>query len=73
MTRRDGIQQKINVFTLDSLMPENHYLRDVVRLVDFSFIYDLMAPLYSTGGAPSLDPVLAIKMLLLGFMEGIVI
>ena len=71
MTRRDGIQQKINVFTLDSLMPKDHYLRDVVRLVDFSFIYDLMAPLYSAVGAPSLDPILVIKMLLLGFMEGI--
>jgi len=71
MTRRDAIQQKICVVTLDSLMPKDHYLRDVDRLVDFSFIYDLMAPLYSAVGAPSLDPVLVIKMLLLGFMEGI--
>ena len=71
MTRRNGVQQKISVVTLDSLMPEDHYLRDVARLVDFSFIYDLVAPLYSAVGAPSLDPVLVIKMLLLGFMEGI--
>ena len=71
MTRRDGIQQKISIVTLDALMPKDHYLRDVDRLVDFSFIYDLMTPLYSSVGAPSLDPVLVIKMLLLGFMEGI--
>ncbi len=71
MTRRNGIQQTFCVVTLDSLVPQDHYLRDVVRLVDFSFIYDLAAPLYSAVGAPSLDPVLIIKMLLLGFMEGI--
>lgn len=71
MTRRNGIQQTFCVVTLDSLVPQDHYLRDVVRLVDFSFIYDLVAPLYSAVGAPSLDPVLVIKMLLLGFMDGI--
>ena len=38
MTRRDGIQQTISVVTIESLMPKNHYLRDVARLVDFSFI-----------------------------------
>lgn len=71
MTRRNGIQQTFSVVTLDSLVPEDHYLRDVARLVDFNYIYDLMTPLYSSVGAPSLDPVLVIKMLLIGFMEGI--
>ena len=27
-------------------VPENHFLRKVDRAVDFSFIYDLCAPLY---------------------------
>ena len=71
MKRRNGIQETFCVVTLESLVPKDHYLRDVARLVDFSFIYDLVAPLYSAVGAPSLDPVLVIKMLLLGFMEGI--
>ena len=71
MKRRNGIQETFSVVTLESLVPKDHYLRDVALLVDFSFIYDLVAPLYSAVGAPSLDPVLVIKMLLLGFMEGI--
>ena len=61
MKRRNGIQETFSVVTLESLVPKDHYLRDVVRLVDFSFIYDLVAPLYSDVGAPSLDPVLVIK------------
>ena len=70
MTRRDGIQQTISVVTIESLMPKNHYLRDVARLVDFSFIYDLVAPMYSDVGKPSIDPVIIVKTLLLGYMEG---
>jgi Transposase and inactivated derivatives len=58
--------------TLDELMPNDHYLRDVARFVDFNFIYDLVAPLYDPeSGRPSIDPVLLIKLPLLQYLEGI--
>ena len=29
--------------TLDDLVPQDHYLRDIATYVDFDFIYDLVA------------------------------
>ena len=42
--------------TLESLMPEQHFLRDLDRLVDFDFIYEKVDALYSHTGRPSIDP-----------------
>ena len=39
--------------------------------VNFSFIYDKVSHLYSKVGRRSLDPVMLIKMLLLGYLYGI--
>ena len=39
MTRRDGVQQKMLCVTLESLMPQEHFLRRLDSLMDFSFIY----------------------------------
>ena len=52
-------------------MPCEHFLRDLARLVDFDFIYGLVAPLYSDVGRPSVDPVIIVKSLLLGYLYGI--
>ena len=71
MDRSTGIQQKMLYVTLESLMPEKHFLRDLDRLVDFSFIYDLVEPLYSYTGRRSIDPVVIVKMMLLGYLYGI--
>lgn len=47
MTRRDGVQQKMLCVTLESLMPEEHFLRRLDGLMDFSFIYQRVESLYS--------------------------
>ena len=40
MLKRDGDKQlKMTFLTLEELMPEKHFLRDLERCVDFSFIY----------------------------------
>ena len=39
--------------------------------MDFSFIYDIVEPLYARVGRPSIDPVLLVKKLLLGYFYGI--
>ena len=39
LNRSSGKQDKLIVTTLEQLMPEEHFLRDLERLVDFSFIY----------------------------------
>lgn len=71
MNRREGVQQKMLCVTLESLMPEQHFLRDLERLVDFDFIYEKVDALYSHTGRPSIDPVVIVKMMLLGYLYGI--
>ena len=72
MLKRDGDKQlKMTFLTLEELMPGKHFLRDLERCVDFSFIYDIVEPLYARVGRPSIDPVLLVKMLLLGYLYGI--
>ena len=71
MDRQHGAQQKMLCVTMESLMPEKHFLRDVDRLVDFSFVYDKVASLYSNTGRRSVDPVVIVKMMLLGYLYGI--
>ena len=65
------IQSKIVITTIDKLMPERHFLRDLDRHIDFSFVYGKISHLYSHTGRPSVDPVVLVKMLLLGFLYGI--
>ena len=52
-------------------MPKEHFLRDLEKYVDFRFIYDKVKDLYSNKGRPSIDPVMIIKMLLIGYLYGI--
>lgn len=72
MMKRDGSKQlKMTFLTLEELMPESHFLRNLEQCVDFSFIYDIVEPLYAKVGRPSVDPVLLVKVLLLGYLYGI--
>ena len=71
LKRETSKQMKMTLLTLDELMPEKHFLRDLENTIDFSFIYDLVESLYAAGGRPSVDPVVIIKMLLVGYLYGI--
>ena len=53
---------------IELLIPENHLLRKIERMVSFDFIYDLLAPYYPATGRPSVDPVSMFKMLLIGYL-----
>ena len=71
LKRETSKQMKMTLLTLDELMPEKHFLRDLENTIDFSFMYDLVESLYAAGGLPSVDPVVIIKMLLVGYLYGI--
>ena len=70
MGRRDG-QMAMVFVDMKSLIPENHLLRKIDRIISFEFIYDLLAPYYPSIGHPSVDPVCMFKMLLVGYLYGI--
>lgn len=71
MNQRDGVQGKLVFVNLEQLMPAEHFLRDLERAIDFNFIYEKVQHLYSKQGRRSIDPVLIVKMLLLGYIYGI--
>ncbi len=58
-------------FSLDDRVPADHLLRQVAAVVDFSFVRRLTARFYSHVGQPSVDPVVLVKMALIGYLYGI--
>ena len=72
LTERQGYQIQMHSVTIEDLVPECHLLRKVERLVKWGFIYEAVRGLYSdTVGRPSIDPVMLVKYLLVGFLYGI--
>jgi len=53
---------------LDSLVPEDHFLKRLDGLVSFDFVRDITKSYYSHTGKPSIDPVVLVKMLLVGYL-----
>ena len=72
LKQRREKQQQMELVIMEQMVPENHFLRKVDRAVDFSFIYDLCAPLYcADNGRPAIDPEILFRMLLVGYLYGI--
>ena len=71
MTRSPEKQCRLLAVTMEELISENHFLRKLDAAISFDFVYDIVAPLYSAQGRPSIDPVILVKMLLLGYLYGI--
>ncbi len=72
MTKNTHKQMKFHMITIESMVPEDHLLRKVADRIDFSFIYELTENLYChNNGRPSIDPVILVKYLLIGFLYGI--
>ena len=53
---------------LKHYVPKNHLLVKIDKAIDFSFIYDETECLYINHGTDSIDPVVAFKMLLIGYL-----
>src|ERR1700756_315567 len=72
MGRRSRDQgQLFYEFHLDEMVPADHLVRKVGALLDLSWVYRALAPHYSAIGRPSIDPVLMIRMLILGYVFAI--
>lgn len=65
-------QTELEMVTLEGLVPKDHLLRKIDRVIDFSFIHDRVAGLYCPdNGRPPLDPTLMFKALFVGYLFGI--
>ena len=58
-------------FSLETLVPEGNFYRQVETCIVLSFVRDLVCHLYSAFGRPSIDPVVFFKLQLIAFFEGI--
>ncbi len=58
---------------LRDLIPDDHVLKRVNRVLDLSWLRDEVRDLYNEAeGRPSIDPESAVRLMLAGFFEGIV-
>ena len=57
--------------SLEDLVPECNFYRQVERSIDLSFVCELADEFYSSMGRPSIDPVVFFKLQLIAFFEGI--
>jgi transposase len=58
-------------FILEERIPAEHVLRQIDRVVDFSFVRSVVAPRYGRNGHESLDPALVLRLLFLCFFENV--
>jgi transposase len=58
-------------FNLDEGVPDEHSVREVAPVLDLSWVHSELAPYYPRLGRPSIDPVLMIRMLIIGYVFGI--
>ena len=54
-------------FRLDEAVPHDHLVCKIDAVLDLSWVYAELAPHYPTLGRPSVDPVLMIRMLVIGY------
>jgi transposase len=72
MGSQDGEQEQLFYsFSLEDHVPKDHLLRGIDRFLDLSELRGQLAPFYSHTGRPSIDPVLMIRMLVIGYSFGI--
>src|SRR5881398_2485362 len=66
--RKDGQGQFFYAFNLDEVVPPDHLVRQIDGVLDLSWVHKELAPYYSHTGRPSIDRVLMIRMLIVGYV-----
>ena len=55
-------------FRLSDAVPGDHLVRRIADVLDLSWVHRELAPYYPKVGRPSIDPVLMIRMLIIGYV-----
>jgi transposase len=72
MGRRErGQTQFFYAFDLDRAVPTDHLVRRIDGILDLDWVHKELVPYYSHTGRPSIDPVLMIRMLIVGYVFAI--
>lgn len=72
LERAQNLRNNLQVVDLEGMVPQDHLLRKIDRVVDFNHIYDWVEHLYcEDNGRPAVDPVILVKMVLIQHLYGI--
>jgi len=72
MGRHDRDQEQLFYsFCLDEAVPDDHLVRAIAAVVDLSWVHAALASYYPHLGRPSIDPVLMLRMLIVGYVFAI--
>jgi transposase len=58
-------------FCLEEVVPDDHQVRAIASVLDLSWVYGELSSHYPALGRPSINPVLMIRMLILGYAFGL--
>jgi transposase len=64
-------EQLFYSFRLDDVVPADHLVRAIAAVLDLSWVHAELASYYPKIGRPSIDPVLMIRMLVVGYVFAI--
>ena len=69
--RKDNRREPV-ITDVDALVPKDHLLRKIDRVMDYEWLYERLEPYYChDNGRPGTDPVVLIKMVLIQHLYGI--
>lgn len=69
--KKDG-RKDVVITDLDALVPKDHLLRKIEKVMDYDWLYKRLDPYYChDNGRPGTDPVVLIKMVLIQHLFGI--
>ena len=72
LREHDNRQIGMEFVSIEELVPQDHLLRKINRVIDFEFIREKVKGLYcADNGRPAIDPVVLFKMLFLGYLYGV--
>jgi transposase len=69
--KQGGQGQLFYEFRLDGAVPDDYLVRKIRGVLDLSWVYAELTPYYSEIGRPSIDPVLMMQMLIIGYVFAI--
>lgn len=65
-------RQDVVMTDTEALVPKDHLLRKIEKVMDYEWLYRLLAPYYChENGRPGIDPVILVKMVLIQHLFGI--
>ena len=69
--RKDARHEPI-IVDLEALMPKEHLLRKIEKVMDYEWLYERLDPYYChDNGRPGTDPVVLVKMVFIQHLFGI--